>query len=175
MTISLIDQEAPAWLWVEWYLGGIRAILDTWQDGLMLRYDMSGVSDYMLYAVEPDIEREALDNIDREARALRRYEQGRYRGALKAYERQMLDLEIEVMRKYPHIRGLAKYEWIAERMNHAGDNWTPRMVRQVMDETSRVIRELYDLELRAKFVQSALLLAKVWREAVAETVVDAAA
>lgn len=102
--------------------------------------------------IERPVEARALLNLYLEARALRHY--NRYRTILTPVERKAKALELEALRT-PHIRGEALFGYVASRLTTAGDKWTWRRARGILEDITDVLRNaelaaLLDLQAKAE-------------------------
>jgi len=136
--------RVPHWLYIEWQdekhnRNGIRGIINAWQGGLLRRYRRL------------DCEDEALDNIEREADALRRYYvnpgKSNYYNALDDISRMALNLDRKLMTEKPHYNRIDRYREIASMMTKRfRSGVTPLMVKQYLLDATRMLEILAERE-----------------------------
>jgi hypothetical protein len=154
-----------SWLWVEWEIpGGIRKIIEDWQNGLLREYPPTSHWGPIAVSVDPEVETHVLDRLHKEARALKRYERGQYRDLLTSFEQTLLSLERECLYNLPHYRGRAVYEWIAEHPKVRASNYGWHMVKDALQNINDVMVAYYDVELKEKMRSTLLELRRVYQE-----------
>lgn len=136
--------RVPHWLYVEWQdeehqRNGIRGIINTWQDGILRRYRRL------------DCEDEALDNLEREADALRRYYvnpgKSNYYNALDDISRMVLNLDRNLMAERPYYNTVERYIEIAAMLTRRlRSGVTAMMVKQYLLDATRMLEILAERE-----------------------------
>ena len=144
------DYEIPCWLWMEWHGGGIRGLIEQY-----------GLRKYR----HQKEENAAIYNIERSAIALRRfYRRGHeqhYYNMLADIDRHLLRLEHRAMSERPHLRGQARFEWIAANLprHYGAFHW--RSVQVMLEDATHMLvidldrRELRHLTKLVKAIRSA--------------------
>lgn len=144
-------RKVPIWLWFQLKVpGGIYSIIREWQGGILMQ------------SPAPAVEAEALRNIDRQAKAYRRFwadpnHRSYYRN-LSRLERAVLKLERKALSENPHLGTAGRCEWIAERLNkslarrhvdHVAryGGYTAEQVRGMLEDATEVISFLYEERL----------------------------
>lgn len=136
--------RVPYWLYIEWQdekhnRNGIRGIINTWQGGILRRYRRL------------DCEDEALDNLEREADALRRYYvnpgKRNYYNALDDISRMVLNLDRNLMAERPFFSTVERYVEIAAMLTRRlRSGVTALMVKQYLLDATRMLEILAERE-----------------------------
>lgn len=162
-----------SWLWCEWHIpGGIRKIIEDWQDGLLREYPPTSHWGPIAVSIDPEVEQQVLTRLFKEARALKRYERGQYRDLLTDFEQTLLSLERQCLHNLPHFHGQDVYQWIAEQPSVRAQNYGWRMVKDALRNCNDVMVAYYDVELQEKMRSTLLELRRVYQEVRAEQVAE---
>lgn len=146
-TIGRKSYYVPFWLWCELQPdaygqqgGGIRRLIEDY-----------GLRRYWAHPSEA----EAIDNIERHARALWLYfsrpSSRRQRRILTTIERQTLTLERVCTIKHPELKGVRRLDWIAEELDRVAGypprdplrgnygEYTPRRVQEILETAAEAL------------------------------------
>lgn len=168
--------KVPLWVWAEWELpGGVEAIINEWQNGLLITHDDGSAENYLGFRGFLAVEADALKSIQKQAVMLRRYFAGKRIEGLTKEERMVLDFERQCMVEAPHFRGEFKQDWIAQKMTRkTGSAYTVSHIKAILSDISYILNACYDLMLQEKMAATLKVLSKVWKETAGEMVASAA-